>query len=55
MAAFGWLKKAVEQHQQDGCETSSEAENFVNDYSRQVEASKRSLKERQERERKERA
>lgn len=55
MAAFGWLKKAVEQHQQDGCETSSEAENFVNDYGRQVEVSKRSLKERQERERKERS
>ncbi len=55
MAAFGWLKQALEQHQQDGCETSSEAEKFVDDYSRQVEDSKRSLKERQEKERKERS
>lgn len=55
MGAFSWLKEALEQHRQDGCETTPEAENFVNDYGNQVEDEKRALQERQEQEREERS
>ena len=51
MSVFGSLKEALDQHQQDGCKTTSEAEKFVSEYGDQVETSKRSLQERQERER----
>lgn len=54
MGVFSQLQEALEQHQQGGCKTTLEAEKFVNDYGDQVEASKRSLQERQEQERKER-
>lgn len=55
MSAFSWLQKALEQHQQGDCKVTSEAEDFVNDYSKQVETAKRLLQERQEQERKERS
>jgi hypothetical protein len=53
MGAFSWLKKALEQHQESGCETTPEAESFVDEYSKQIEAAKRSLRERQKREQEE--
>lgn len=53
MSIFSSLKQALEQHQQDGCKTTSEADKFVNEYDDRVETSKRSLKERQEQERQE--
>jgi hypothetical protein len=55
MSIFGWLQQSLEQHQQSGCETTPEAEKFVNKYSEQVEAAKQALKERQEQERQERS
>jgi len=55
MGVFGWLKNALEQHEQSDCETTPEAKRFVNDYDKQVETAKRSLQEHQEKERKERS
>lgn len=54
MGVFSWLQEALEQQQQDGCETTPAAEKFVQEYDDQVETSKRSLQERQEQERQER-
>jgi hypothetical protein len=55
MSIFSWLQQSLEQNQQSGCETTPEAEKFVNRYSEQVEAEKQSLRERQAQERQERS
>lgn len=51
MGAFSWLQNALEEHRQNGCETTPEAKSFVDEYSKQVEAEKHSMRERQEKER----
>ena len=55
MGAFSCLKQALEQNEQNGCETTSAAKNFVSEYDKQVEAEKQSLQERQGQDRKERS
>lgn len=55
MGAFDWLRQALEQQQDEGCEATPEAQKFVNDYGNQVETAKRSLQEQQERARQERS
>lgn len=51
MGAFDRLKKDLEAQKDRGCETSSEAGDFVQDYRKRVEKSERSVKERQNRDR----
>jgi hypothetical protein len=55
MGALSWLKKALEQCQQDGCQTSPKVKDFLNNYDNHIETAKRVLQERQEAERKERS
>ncbi|MGG6270823.1 hypothetical protein ACQ4M3_40570 [Leptolyngbya sp. AN03gr2] len=55
MGAFSWLQNALEEHRQNSCETTPETKHFVDEYSKQVEAEKQSLRERQEKEREDRS
>jgi hypothetical protein len=51
MGAFDRLKKNLESQEEKGCETSSEAKDFVRDHGERVEKAERSMKERQNRDR----